>query len=532
MILTPGITSVIKHVFLQDSTVTTGAGKTALAFGDITAYYVRAGGALTALTTETIATLGTWASTGDDYLGFKLLHDTNAPGVYELNLPNNILAAGANQVTIQLRATGMAPCNIEIQLKDLAIVGSVMGKSPATLAAGDVTGNLPALVKAQDNIDFGALQKTSLNAATPASVQNIPATGSGLTALGDTRIANLDAAVSTRAPEAAGNLAAVKADVEHATYGLNALLTAIGTRMATFTYTAPDSATTIAAAVWASVTRSLTDKAGFLISGTKTTLDALNDITAASVWAVGTRTLTSFGSLVADVATAVWGAVTRTLTAGAGITAQQIWEYATRALTDKAGFSISGTKQTLDILHDLATSDIDARLEAYDPPTRTEATADKTEVMASLEDISVGAVTVNPVQILEGLAVTMSANLLAVNIDGVATNLTLKQGEAKTLLITVLDADGVAVNLSAATLTMGFKVTKADVAYVIEKDDADFDKTLAASGIVSVDFTETDTDQAVATYIGELKASWTGGAVINKSADIKLKIKEAVIPAA
>lgn len=38
--------------------------------------------------------------------------------------------------------------------------------------------------------------------------------------------------------------------------------------------------------------------------------------TAASVWAVGTRTLTSFGTLVADVATAVWGAVTRTLTAG------------------------------------------------------------------------------------------------------------------------------------------------------------------------------------------------------------------------
>lgn len=35
---------------------------------------------------------------------------------------------------------------------------------------------------------------------------------------------------------------------------------------------------------------------------------------AADVWAVGTRTLTSFGPLVADIATAVWGAVTRTLT--------------------------------------------------------------------------------------------------------------------------------------------------------------------------------------------------------------------------
>lgn len=36
---------------------------------------------------------------------------------------------------------------------------------------------------------------------------------------------------------------------------------------------------------------------------------------AADVWAVGTRTLTSFGTLVADVATAVWSAVSRTLTA-------------------------------------------------------------------------------------------------------------------------------------------------------------------------------------------------------------------------
>jgi hypothetical protein len=53
-------------------------------------------------------------------------------------------------------------------------------------------------VRSMDNIDFGVLQKTSLNAATPASIQNIPATGSGFTSLGDTRIANLDAAISTR----------------------------------------------------------------------------------------------------------------------------------------------------------------------------------------------------------------------------------------------------------------------------------------------------------------------------------------------
>lgn len=40
---------------------------------------------------------------------------------------------------------------------------------------------------------------------------------------------------------------------------------------------------------------------------------------ATAVWANATRTLTSFGTLVADTATAVWAAVTRTLTAGTNI---------------------------------------------------------------------------------------------------------------------------------------------------------------------------------------------------------------------
>ncbi len=41
---------------------------------------------------------------------------------------------------------------------------------------------------------------------------------------------------------------------------------------------------------------------------------ALNNITAASVWAVGTRTLTSFGSLIAGI----WAYASRTLTGGGG----------------------------------------------------------------------------------------------------------------------------------------------------------------------------------------------------------------------
>ena len=96
---------------------------------------------------------------------------------------------------------------------------------------------------------------------------------------------------------------------------------------------------------------------------------------AADVWAVGTRTLTSFGSLVSDIATAVWSAGTRTLS-GFGSLVADIWSYATRSLTDKAGFTISGTKQTLDALNDVSSSTVRAQaddaLTAYNAPTKAE----------------------------------------------------------------------------------------------------------------------------------------------------------------
>jgi len=56
---------------------------------------------------------------------------------------------------------------------------------------------LDVAVVEQANIDFGALQKTSLNAATPASVQNIAADGSGFTAIPDMATATNLAIVDT-----------------------------------------------------------------------------------------------------------------------------------------------------------------------------------------------------------------------------------------------------------------------------------------------------------------------------------------------
>lgn len=89
-----------------------------------------------------------------------------------------------------------------------------------------------------------------------------------------------------------------------------------------------------AADVWASGTRTLTSF-GTLVADTVTAVWASGTRTltsfgtlvadvATAVWAAGTRTLTTFGTLVADVATAVWAALSRTLTSGAAPSAAAV----------------------------------------------------------------------------------------------------------------------------------------------------------------------------------------------------------------
>ena len=111
------------------------------------------------------------------------------------------------------------------------------------------------------------------------------------------------------------------------------LNTAIDTRMAAFTYTAPDNAGITAikaktdtlpaqpAAVGSAM--AVSDKTGFsLTSAYDNAKSAWSTLTAQQVWEYGTRSLTSLGSAVADMVAGVWAAATRTL-------------------TDKTGFSLT-----------------------------------------------------------------------------------------------------------------------------------------------------------------------------------------------
>lgn len=112
-----GTTSKILHVFISDSSSTTGAGLTGLVFNSasLVAYYVRPGNdTATQIALATITTLGTW-ETG----GFKEFDAVNMPGVYEFHPPNAVLASGVDNVILMLKgAANMAPLPMEIQLID------------------------------------------------------------------------------------------------------------------------------------------------------------------------------------------------------------------------------------------------------------------------------------------------------------------------------------------------------------------------------------------------------------------------------
>lgn len=106
-------------------------------------------------------------------------------------------------------------------------------------------------------------------------------------------------------------------------------------------------------------------------------------------------------------------------------------------------------------------------------------------------------------------------------------DITIKQGEAKTIKFTVTDAAGV-IDLSSATLKFGVKRIKSDAAYLIEKEDAAFDKTDAATGIVKLPLSATDTNQTPGDHVGELRVTFAADN-IDKSADIEIKIDKAII---
>lgn len=98
-----GSTSIFVPVMMENST--TGAGVTGMtnATSGLTCYYYRDGAtSATAVTLVAAGTKGTWASGA-----FQEIDATNAPGLYQVGVPDAAFATGANWVIVYVKSTSV-----------------------------------------------------------------------------------------------------------------------------------------------------------------------------------------------------------------------------------------------------------------------------------------------------------------------------------------------------------------------------------------------------------------------------------------
>lgn len=163
--LLAGTTSKLLDVFIQDSSSTTGAGLTGLAYNtaSLTGYYYREGAASAVAITLATMTLGTWASGG-----FIVVDGTNMPGCYQIGIPNAAIASGAKSVIIMLKgAANMAPLVIEIELTAIDNQDSVRaGLTALPNAAAAASGGLVINGSNTGTVTLGALTVTGATTMT------------------------------------------------------------------------------------------------------------------------------------------------------------------------------------------------------------------------------------------------------------------------------------------------------------------------------------------------------------------------------
>jgi len=147
--------------------------------------------------------------------------------------------------TVVVDANGVADANL------IRILGTLLTETAGQLAAGfkkffNVTAPTAQADNLPLNTDYTSARATKIDFLTGDAYARIGAAGAGLTALGDTRIANLDAAVSTRLasasytapPTAAQN----RAEMDANSTKLANLDATVSSRLASGSYTAPPSA--------------------------------------------------------------------------------------------------------------------------------------------------------------------------------------------------------------------------------------------------------------------------------------------------
>lgn len=164
-IIKRGAADVTVYVMAYDSASTTGGRKTGLAYNtaSLTAYYVRDLGSATAITLATQTVTGAHADGG-----FVEVSSANMPGLYRLDLPDAVCAAGAGAAIVTLKgATGMVQVDLEIELVNYDPAdGTRMGLTALPNATPAGAGGLPTVDAANKVV---GLQAGGIAAATFAA---------------------------------------------------------------------------------------------------------------------------------------------------------------------------------------------------------------------------------------------------------------------------------------------------------------------------------------------------------------------------
>jgi hypothetical protein len=277
-LLHQGVTSKSIPLFVVDTTSPSGAGLTGLVFNSsgLTAYYWREGSATATAINLLSGTPGSWLSGG-----FSEVDTLNLPGVYQLDLPDAALAAGATWVAGVLKgATNMAPVPFELRLS-----GADM-----------------------DN-------------ATSLGLTDLDAAISSRLATASISLAAGAVTVGTNNDKSAYSLAANAVDASQFTQAAaDKVWTSASRTLTAFSQSFSDQ-------VWSSVARTLTafgfsvtvgtnsDKTGYSLSANAVDAAQFTQAAADKVWTSATRSLTAAVDILQSAADKVWASVARSLTA-------------------------------------------------------------------------------------------------------------------------------------------------------------------------------------------------------------------------
>lgn len=151
-----GATSITVNLFIQDSSSTTGAGLTGLAFNtaSLVAYYALPAAAAVAITLATQTVTGGYSSGG-----FVEISSANMPGWYRFDVPNAAIASGRFSSIHLKGATNMAPMPLEIELTGWDNSDGVRGGMTAlpNAAAAAANGLMINGANSGTNLSFGTV---------------------------------------------------------------------------------------------------------------------------------------------------------------------------------------------------------------------------------------------------------------------------------------------------------------------------------------------------------------------------------------